>query len=79
MSVLKVRSNSNDTWKEIITIKGDPGAKGDKGDKGDSVKGDKGDPGYTPVKGTDYFTEADKTELVNAVLAALPSTEEVAY
>lgn len=62
MSVLKVRSNSNDTWKEIITIKGDPGKDG-----------------KTPVKGTDYFTEEDKTELVNAVLAALPSTEEVAY
>lgn len=74
MSVLKVRSNSNDTWKEIITIKGDPGQKGDPGEPG--AKGDKGD---APVKGTDYFTEEDKTELVNAVLAALPSTEEVAY
>ena len=28
--------------------------------------------GYTPVKGTDYYTEADKTEMVNAVIAALP-------
>lgn len=28
--------------------------------------------GYTPVKGTDYFTSADKTEMVNAVIAALP-------
>ena len=32
----------------------------------------KGDPGKTPVKGTDYFTAADKTEMVNAVIAALP-------
>lgn len=31
----------------------------------------------TPVKGVDYFTEDDKTELVNDVLAALPSAEEV--
>ena len=31
-----------------------------------------GAPGYTPVKGTDYFTDADKTEMVNAVIAALP-------
>ena len=31
------------------------------------------------VKGTDYFTESDKTELVNAVLAALPNGNEVAY
>lgn len=26
----------------------------------------------TPVKGTDYYTEADKAEMVTAVLAALP-------
>ena len=29
-----------------------------KGEKGDSIKGDKGDPGYTPVKGKDYFDGA---------------------
>lgn len=29
--------------------------------------------GYTPVKGTDYYTEADKTEMVNTVLNALPT------
>jgi hypothetical protein len=28
--------------------------------------------GYTPVRGTDYFTDSDKTEMVNAVIAALP-------
>lgn len=38
--------------------------------KGD--KGDKGEDGYTPKKGVDYFTSADKTEMVNAVVAALP-------
>ena len=31
-----------------------------------------GKDGKTPVKGTDYFTEADKIEMVNAVIAALP-------
>ena len=35
--------------------------------------------GYTPVKGTDYFTEADKAELVNAVISALPSAEGVSF
>lgn len=35
--------------------------------------------GYTPVKGTDYYTDADKTEIVNLVLAALPSAEGVSY
>lgn len=38
-----------------------------------------GNAGNTPVKGTDYFTDADKTELVNAVLAALPAAEGVSY
>ena len=32
----------------------------------------KGTPGTTPVKGTDYFTAADKAEMVSAVIAALP-------
>ena len=53
------------------------GIKGDKGDKGDT--GAKGADGKTPVKGTDYFTEADKQELVNAVIAALPNGNGVAY
>ena len=30
-----------------------------------ALKGDKGDNGYTPVKGTDYWTEADKAEIKN--------------
>ena len=41
--------------------------------------GEPGAPGHTPVKGTDYFTEEDKTELVNAVLAALPAAEGGGY
>ena len=49
---------------------GADGAKGDKGDTGDT--GPAGADGKTPVKGTDYFTEADKNEMVNAVIAALP-------
>lgn len=76
-------------------LKGDKGEKGDKGDaftyadftaeQLSALKGPKGDtgatgaPGYTPVKGTDYFTESDKTELVNAVLSALPAAEGVSY
>jgi hypothetical protein len=35
-------------------------------------KGDKGDKGDTPRKGIDYYTEADKSEIVSAVLIALP-------
>ena len=48
-----------------------------KGDKGD--KGADGAAGYTPVKGTDYYTEADKNEMVQRVLAALPAAEEAGF
>lgn len=37
----------------------------------------KGKDGYTPVKGVDYFTEADKQEIVERVLASMPSAEGV--
>ncbi len=46
------------------------------------LKGDKGNPGApgkTPVRGTDYWTEADKQEIVNSVIAALPDGTEVEY
>lgn len=32
----------------------------------------RGADGYTPVKGTDYWTEADKGEMVAEVISALP-------
>lgn len=50
---------------------GAPGPQGEPGQAGAA--------GHTPVKGTDYFTAEDKTELVNAVLAALPAAEGVSY
>ena len=59
--------------------KGDTGEMGPQGPKGDAgetgpqgPKGDSGKDGKTPVKGTDYFTAADKAEMVAAVIAALP-------
>lgn len=48
----------------------DVGLKGDKG--ADGADGKDGTNGKTPVKGTDYWTEADKAEIVNDTLAALP-------
>ena len=45
----------------------------------DGEQGAKGDPGKTPVKGEDYFTEDDKAEIVQDVLAALPNLDEVGY
>lgn len=41
--------------------------------------GKDGADGYTPQKGVDYFTEADKEELVSAVLGAMPLWEGGAY
>lgn len=38
----------------------------------DGKDGKDGVDGATPIKGTDYFTEADKAEMVSAVKAALP-------
>ena len=59
---------------------GEMGPKGDTGPDGpQGPAGADGAAGYTPVKGTDYFTEADKTELVQAVLSALPAAEGVSY
>lgn len=50
------------------------GPKGQKGDTGaQGPKGDKGDPGSTPVKGVDYYTEADKQEIVDDVLEQIPT------
>lgn len=42
------------------------------------TNGTNGKDGKTPVKGTDYFTEADKAELVSAVLANFIDASEVA-
>ena len=82
---LKIKDEGGN-WNSIAAIKGDKGEQGIQGIQGEpgapGPKGDKGDTGangHTPVKGTDYFTEADKQELVTAVIAALPSTEEVSY
>ena len=57
--------------------KGDTGEQGPQGPKGDTgeqgvqgpegPQGPKGDTGYTPVKGDDYWTVADKSEMVDEV------------
>lgn len=60
--------------------KGDTGSQGPKGDTGpqgpqgeQGPKGDTGDAGKTPVKGTDYFTASDKTELENSIATQMGS------
>ena len=58
---------NNEYW-QLIAQKGQNGEQGEKGADG-----------KTPVKGTDYYTEADKQEMVNLVLNALPSAEGVEF
>ena len=63
--------------------KGDTGATGPAGPQGPAgapgKDGTAGADGKTPVKGTDYWTAADKQEIVNSVIAALPDGTEVSY
>lgn len=57
---------------------GKDGSDGKDGAPGAAGKdGVDGKDGKTPVKGTDYWTEADKAEIVEDVLAALPAAEGV--
>lgn len=49
---------------------GPQGKQGEQGPQGET--GPAGADGKTPVKGTDYWTDADKQEMVDDVLAALP-------
>ena len=72
----------NGNWFLGATDTGKP-SRGETGTPGkDGAKGAPGAPGaagHTPVKGTDYWTAADKQEIVNNVLAALPDGTEVSY
>lgn len=53
--------NSKEVRLKFTIPKGDKGDKGDKGEQG--VKGDKGDKGDAPVRGADYWTKDDITEI----------------
>lgn len=54
--------------------KGDTGAQGPQGETGpQGPDGPQGPAGATPVKGTDYWTAADKASIVQDTLAALPT------
>lgn len=66
----------NGNWYLGETDTGKP-SRGDKGEQGS--QGEKGTDGHTPVKGTDYWTEADKAEIVQSVIEELPDGTEVLY
>lgn len=59
---------------------GQPGQQGPAGKDGSpGAQGPAGNDGYTPVKGVDYYTAADKAEMVQAVLDALPAAEGASF
>ena len=66
---------------ETLQQKYDQGElKGPQGEKGDTGStGGTGPAGYTPVRGTDYWTAADQQAIVNAVLLALPAAEGASF
>lgn len=77
MSVLKIKKNG-----EWITV--GTGAQGPKGADGTMTFEDltaeqkeslRGPAGYTPVKGTDYWTAEDKAEMVSETVAAIPTPD----
>lgn len=74
---------AEDTGKPSRGATGAPGKDGAKGDPGTpgaaGPAGPAGAPGKTPIRGTDYWTAADKQEIVNSVIAALPDGTEVSY
>lgn len=64
----------------IQGVQGPAGQQGEPGKDGAAGKdGAPGADGYTPQKGIDYHTEADKAEMVSAVIAALPTWEGCSY
>ena len=68
------------TAEQLAALRGPQGEQGPAGEPGrDGANGKDGVDGKTPVKGTDYYTEADKQEMVGLVLAALPAAEEVSF
>ena len=43
------------------------------------AKGNKGDPGYSPVRGTDYWTTEDRNAIIEDILDHYPAAEEVSF
>ena len=70
VTITKVTESTADGGSNVVTFSDGKTVTIKNGSKGSS--GTNGTDGKTPVKGTDYFTAADKTEMVNAVISALP-------
>ena len=70
-SAMEAAENANTAAQALRTAAANGefnGEKGDKGDTGDTgPQGPQGEAGYTPVKGTDYYTEEEKAEFPAAI------------
>ena len=65
---------------EALKVKGDKGDKGDAFTYADFTKEQlESLKGPAPVRGVDYWTESDKTEIVNDVLASIPNYNEESF
>jgi hypothetical protein len=66
----KLFLKGNSRYEYITDLSGAQGMRGEKGEQGE--QGIQGKDGYTPIKNVDYWTPADKAEMVNDVISALP-------
>ena len=65
---------------EALKVKGDKGDKGDAFTYADFTKEQlESLKGPAPVRGVDYWTESDKTEIVNDVLASIPNYNKESF
>ena len=65
-------AGTEEEW--LASLEGPAGPQGIQGETGPT-----GAAGYTPVRGTDYWTAEDQQAIVYQVLAALPDGDEVGY
>lgn len=89
-SVVQTTTSAEDGGTNVITVTKTDGTtstfqvkNGSKGSDGvpgaDGKDGADGTDGYTPMRGVDYWTDADQQAIVDDVLAALPDGDEVSY
>lgn len=65
---------------EALKVKGDKGDKGDAFTYADFTQEQlEALKGPAPVRGVDYWTESDKSEIVNDVLASIPNYNEESF
>lgn len=73
-NIFKFKTSPDSPWQVLPVIKGQDGQVGPQGPQGErglvgpiGERGPKGEPGKTPVKGVDYFTDADIKQIAAQV------------